>query len=270
LDLTENFFELPNLPAFGDYTGDGIADFNVWREGAQSNYWIHRSQNNTAINVPWGTTGDSAGFEGGYDGDGTLDPTVVRPESGALRWYVLRSGTNTFSTFVFGSTNDTPLPGADYTGNGSDDPTVIRLTASNDIIWLTGTTSGALINNGAVPWGTFSTDYIIPAGDYDGDGKADHVVWRGDGSAPAVNGEWIIRKSTGGVSYIPFGIAAPAGGSRDVALRSGDYDGDKITDIAVWRPSNNTFYVLRSSDGQLMQQTWGVPGDIPLARFGTF
>lgn len=269
LDLTENLFGLFNLPAFGDYTGDGIADFNVWREGSQSVYFIQPSENNSFLTVPWGTTGDSAGFEGDYDGDGRLDPTVIRPDGDALRWFVLRSGTNTFSTFRFGSINDTPLPGADYTGNGSDDPTVIRLTASNDIIWLTGTTSGALVNT--VTWGTFNTDYIIPAGDYDGDGRADFAVWRGFGSAPAANGEWLILKSTGGVINIPFGIAAPSGAeNRDIALRSGDYDGDDVTDIAVWRPSNQTFYVLRSSDGQLMQQKWGEPGQVPLARFGTF
>ena len=213
-------------------------------------------------------TGDSAGFEGDYDGDGRLDPTIIRTESGALRWYVLRSGTNTFSTFVFGSVNDTPLVGADYTGDGADDPAVVRLDAQNRILWLTGTTTGALINK--ITWGSFNTDYVIPAGDYDGDGKADLAVWRGFGSSPAANGEWLVLKSTGGVINLQFGIASGTNENRDIALRSGDYDGDDKTDIAVWRPSNQTFYVLRSSDSQLMVQKWGDPGNIPLARFGTF
>jgi hypothetical protein len=39
----------------------------------------------------------------------------------------------------------------------------------------------------------------------------------------------------------------------------GDYDGNGTTDMAVWRPSNGTWYVL---GGARLQ--WGVPGDIPV------
>lgn len=270
-DLTENPLGYVDFPAFGDYTGDAIADLNVWREGAQSRYWILPSGSSQAINIPWGTTDDSAGAEGDYDGDGKLDPTVIRVENGTMRWFILRSGTNTFSTFVYGvAATDFPLPGADYTGDGADDPAVARITAQNDILWIIGTTTGAFINK--VQWGNYNTDFIIPAGDYDGDSKADFAVWRGFGAPPTVNGEWLILRSGGGTSNIPFGIpfASNQNRSRDIALRSGDYDGDKRTDIAVWRPSNQTFYVLRSSDGQIIQQVWGGANDIPVAQFGTF
>ncbi|PYS99767.1 MAG: hypothetical protein DMF63_09685 [Acidobacteria bacterium] len=42
-----------------------------------------------------------------------------------------------------------------------------------------------------------------------------------------------------------------------------DYDGDGRADVSVFRPSENKWYVLRSSDSGLIQQTFAVAGDIP-------
>ena len=46
----------------------------------------------------------------------------------------------------------------------------------------------------------------------------------------------------------------------------GDYDGDRRTDFAVWRPATGEWFVIDSSTGQPRPaaQQWGQAGDIPV------
>jgi hypothetical protein len=152
---------------------------------------------------------------------------------------------------------DFPAPG-DYDGDGKADFVVQRDNGGGQArfweLFANGTTN---IN---VIFGT-PTDVIVP-GDYDGDGKTDIATVRG------VNGQiqwqW-LASSTGTINYGVWGLAA-----SDYPVQ-GDYDGDGKTDLAIWRPdadpSQNFFYVRKSSDGSLLTSEWGMSGDYPTANF---
>ncbi|MBI1761641.1 MAG: VCBS repeat-containing protein, partial [Acidobacteria bacterium] len=145
---------------------------------------------------------------------------------------------------------------ADFDGDGKTDLSIFSPSAAPPL------TNWSVINssNGLTvtqQWGAGYAPYfddIVP-GDYDGDGKADHAIWRGADSI------WYIRKSSDGQAILQFWGAnyAPY---FDIPT-PGDYDGDGKTDIAVFRRSG-TWFVRRSSDGQNMIVTHGQQDDIPV------
>ncbi|MBV9210795.1 MAG: hypothetical protein JOZ52_09215, partial [Acidobacteria bacterium] len=82
------------------------------------------------------------------------------------------------------------------------------------------------------------------------------------GTSPMV---WFIRRSSGGSSARTFGISSDS-------VTQGDYDGDGICDVSVYRNgpttgSQSTFYWFGSFDNQPHQQVWGLRGDFPVNNF---
>jgi hypothetical protein len=101
-----------------------------------------------------------------------------------------------------------------------------------------------------VQFGT-AGDSPVPA-DFDGDGKADFVVWR-----PS-SGMWFVQSSsTGAVRSQQWGTAG------DIPLRA-DFDGDHRADFVVYRPSSQTWFVINSSNGAAWSQFFGSSGDKPV------
>ncbi len=92
--------------------------------------------------------------------------------------------------------------------------------------------------------------------DFDGDGKADLAVWRGNESKWLIinSSDGILRTVLWGASYAPY---------NDVPA-TGDYDGDGKTDVAVWRPLDGNWYIINSSDNSIRVEALGVSGDTPV------
>src|SRR5690606_34726443 len=118
----------------GDYDGDGTTDLAVYRPQSDlvpgAAHWFAALSGGGAVGRalggaiarPFGAPGDQA-VPGDYDGDGTTDLAVYRPQSdlvpGAAHWFVALSGGGAIAR-PFGAAGDEAVPG-DYDGDGTTD-----------------------------------------------------------------------------------------------------------------------------------------------------
>lgn len=89
--------------------------------------------------------------------------------------------------------------------------------------------------------------------DFDGDGRTDYIAIQN------VSGGMLWHNNLSLLNYSPvnFGLF-----NNDIAIPE-LYDGDLKNDIAVWRDSTGTFFVLRSEDNTVQAVQFGISGDNP-------
>jgi hypothetical protein len=155
-------------------------------------------------------------------------------------------------------------------------------TASSDSAWLTLTSGASGSGNGSAAFvvapnagaGSRTATITIAGqalrltqagrssvpGDYDGDARADLMVFRPSTST------WYGRYSSINYGYATW-TANQWGLQGDVPLAA-DFDGDGKQDLVVYRPSIGTWFVLFSSSGYSYSTwasyQWGVLGDVPV------
>lgn len=177
-----------------------------------------------------------------FDGDGSNDLAVYRPNEGA--WYAMNS--QGFSASSFGGFADVPVS-ADYDGDGKTDSALFRNVNGAGVWEIKRSSDGGV---SSMQFG-FATDTPV-RGDFDGDGRNDVAVFR------ASSATWYVQKSDNtGFIIVQFGA------SEDIPLAA-DLDGDGKHDVAVFRPSTGIWYWIKSSNGSVGAVKFGQTGDKPI------
>ena len=251
-----------DVPAPGDFDGDGITDVGIYRwwdfmTGDTNEWWVRRSSGGHNVVLTYEPGYNK--FNRNYLGD-------ARAEIGQLYQVDISQnpGQNCFISVYFiadlvgnvlrKTVGDvcnaipTPVPG-DYNNDGRSEIAVFDNHTFK--VWLPPYTPGYSVPDIVQPM-----DIDIPTpGDYDGDGKTDFS------GVKIQNGRmlWRIKSSISGNPFeMPFGLAT----DKPVP---GDYDGDGRSDIAVWRPSDGSWWMSLTSTSSILVFVYGLPTDTPLA-----
>jgi len=198
------------------------------------------------FSLTWGEPGDIP-VPGRYvAGEVKTDPAVYRPSTSTF-WVATSRGPIVRQLGSVGAgVTWTPVP-ADYDGDGVTDlavftRTVTRVGSSHWKILLSSTQTvvDTTFGGGGQP---------VPA-DYTGDGKADLALFSA--------GFWTWRSLTGGPT-----TSVIWGQGGDIPL-PGRYDPHPpLADLAVYRPSNGTWYIRDGVTGAPRSQFWQVVGATP-------
>jgi CSLREA domain-containing protein len=182
-----------------------------------------------------------------FDGDFKTDYGVFRSSNGT--WFLNRSTSGAVAV-PFGASSDKLTP-ADFDGDGRTDIAVWREGAFAYFYILQSSDN------------TFRAEQFGQTGDnpsvvgnWDGDNKADVAVYRNGVGAGSQNFFFYRPSTQAGVNFIPV----QWGTAGDEPVR-GDFDGDGRADAAVFRASNNLWYIRQSANSQPRYESWGIASD---------
>lgn len=235
-----------------DIDGDAKTDFVLVRSVRNSAQWLSLSSVQSAQAQFWGFTNQDVFIDTDYDADYKLDKLALR-KSAQYQWWIQRSS-GPISAGLWGHPGDFPLV-SDFDGDGASDTTIFR--ESDGSWWSILSAGGIKVEQWGLPG-----DIPVHA-DYDGDAISDYAIWR-----PAI-GFWAVRKSSTADSVQEQEVIWKQWGLSDDLPMTGDYTGDGVADLVVWRPQNGTWYICPSDSGFNCSQPrvvqFGLPGDYPVS-----
>jgi M6 family metalloprotease-like protein len=257
---------LVRLRVRADFDNDRKADLALWTPG--SGMWSWRMSGTdyaSSLQQQWGNAGlGDRPLGGDIDGDGLADAIVWRASTGTWFWLTSSSGYTSAGQAQWGNLahGDVPLVG-DIDGDGKGDLIVWR-ASTGTWYWLLSSAGYDAAAAGSRQWGNEGLGDVPMLGDFDGDGLVDLAVWR------ASSGTWFWLTSSSGYSYAASGQKQWGNSGLGDIPRVADVDGDGVSDLAIWRPADGTFYWLTAISGynyaSAQAKQWGsqAHGDIPM------
>jgi|GEM_PF-2996837 len=242
-----------SVPAAADFDGDRRADPAVFDTAEGLLTAKLSAAGYAAVSVQFAEK-NAEPVTADFDGDRRSDPTVFAP--GTRQWTTMLSSAGYMPvSLAFGDAGSIPAA-ADYDGDAKTDPCVIdaangvvgvRLSSAGYLIILArfiipdGAAAGRLRGLGA------SGDIAAAPGDYDGDAKADPMVYR------ASSGTWHGLLSAYGYAGVNFAYGGPGWQAA-----AGDYSGEGQVDPAVYNQTSavvNVYFASGADTPGSFQQT---------------
>jgi hypothetical protein len=224
------------FPTVGDFNADGRDDIAV-RNESNGSWRVLTSDGSTFTSSRFGrwnaTLTWSNVLAGDFNADGR-DDLVGQRSDGA--WVVASSTGTAFTSTVqtFFSPGQFGTVG-DFNADGRDDVAVRNATNGAWRVLVSSGTSLTPVKFGS--WDATTTWSNVRPGDFNGDGRADLVGQRADGT-------WFVSLSNG----TAFATSAWNVLSVGQFATVGDFNADGLDDVAVRNPANGAWRVL-ASDG---------------------